>query len=75
MKIFTDHTGQFVGVVGPLLLIGIVLFKDFMDEYDIKPLRLLHNRFVIVRWATYLLLITAIATVGIYGGQFIYSGF
>lgn len=75
VKIFTDGSGNVAGIVGPMSFILIVLFKDFMDEYQIKALRLLHSRYAIIRWATYLILFTAIATTGVYGGQFIYSGF
>ena len=75
VMIFTGGSGQVVGIVGPLFLIAIVLFKDFMDEYNVRSLRLLHSHYAVVRWATYLILLTAITTMGVYGGQFIYSGF
>lgn len=75
VHIFTDSGGEIVEITGPLFLIFIVVFKDLADEYKMKQLQLLHSRFAIVRWATYLILITAIATAGVYGGQFIYSGF
>ena len=75
VKIFTGGSGQVVGIVGPLFLIAIVLFKDFMDEYNVRSLRLLHSHYAVVRWATYLILLTAITTMGVYGGQVIYSGF
>ena len=74
-KIFTDFSFNLAQWSICLLLTSIVLFKDIMDAYDIKPLRLLHSRYTVIRWTTYLFLIFSIMVFGVYGGQFIYSGF
>lgn len=58
-----------------LLLVAIVIIKDTADEFNIRPLRLLHHRNTVVRWATYLVLLSMIAVSGVFGGTFIYSGF
>lgn len=58
-----------------LFLIGVVLFKDIVDERGIKWLNLLHHRYAIVRWFAYFLLLSMLSISGVYGGQFIYSGF
>lgn len=57
------------------MLVAIVLFKDLMDELNINKLRFLHSKITIIRWSTYFLLILMIAISGVFGGQFIYSGF
>lgn len=57
------------------LLIVIVMFKDIVDETGCKPLMLFHHKYTVVRWATYLLVAMAVAVLGVYGGQFIYSRF
>lgn len=74
-KIFTNFSGSFTTWIPCLLFSSIVFFKDLMDEYDIKPLRLLHSPYKIIRWSTYVLLLFMIMVFGVYGGQFIYSGF
>lgn len=74
-KIFTNFSGSFTTWIPCLLFSSIVFFKDLMDEYDIKPLRLLHSPYRIIRWSTYVLLLFMIMVFGVYGGQFIYSGF
>jgi len=74
-KIFTDFSGSVSPWAACFIFSAIVIFKDLMDEYDVKSLRLLHSRYIVVRWATYLSLAILIMTMGVYGGQFIYSGF
>ena len=74
-RIFTNFSGSFTTWIPCLLFSSIVFFKDLMDEYDIKPLRLLHSPYRIIRWSTYVLLLFMIMVFGVYGGQFIYSGF
>jgi alginate O-acetyltransferase complex protein AlgI len=73
--IFTNYECSLDGLSYRLLLILIVIFKDVADEYNIKKMRLMHSENMFVRWATYLILISFIGISGIYGGQFIYSGF
>jgi len=58
-----------------LALSALVLFKDLADEYQWKSVRFLHHEYTIVRWLTYIFLISFIAIEGVYGGQFIYAGF
>lgn len=58
-----------------LLLIMIVFLKDVVDELDIKSLKFLHHKYFMIRWITYIVLICSICISGVYGGQFIYSGF
>lgn len=74
-KIFTSFSGSFAPWIPCLMFSSIVFFKDFMDEYDVKPLRFLHSPYVIIRWTAYILLLFTIMVFGVYGGQFIYSGF
>jgi alginate O-acetyltransferase complex protein AlgI len=73
--ILSNFEYSFEGLPYRFLLILIVLIKDIADEYDIKKMRLMHSENVIVRWVTYLVLISFICISGVYGGQFIYSGF
>jgi D-alanyl-lipoteichoic acid acyltransferase DltB (MBOAT superfamily) len=74
-KIFTDFTDSISSWSACLVLSAIVIFKDLMDEYNVESLRLLHSKYLLVRWGTYLFLIFSIMVFGVYGGQFIYSGF
>lgn len=79
-KIFTDIRLavdiEIPTFFGCILLIIIVLFKDFADEKNIKHLKLLHSPSVFIRWSTYVLLIIAILTFGIFdASQFIYAMF
>lgn len=74
-KIFTDFSGSISSWLPSLAFSSIILFKDMMDEFNIKQLRLMHSRFLVVRWSAYLFLIYMIMVFGVYGGQFIYSGF
>jgi D-alanyl-lipoteichoic acid acyltransferase DltB (MBOAT superfamily) len=73
--ILTNYDYSIDGLPYRLFLIFIVLFKDFADEYDIRQIRLMHSNYVLVRWITYCFLISFICISGIFGGQFIYSGF
>ncbi len=74
-KILTDLSGSIASWAASFVFVAIVLFKDLMDECDIRSLRLMHSGHVIVRWITYLSIAILIMTMGVYGGQFIYSGF
>jgi alginate O-acetyltransferase complex protein AlgI len=73
--ILSNFEYSFDGMPYRFFLILVVLVKDLADEYDIKKMRLMHSENVIVRWVTYLVLISFICISGVYGGQFIYSGF
>lgn len=74
-KIFTDFSVDINPWKICFLLSSIVIFKDLMDELEIKTMRFLHSGSVVIRWLTYLLLVFSIMVFGVYGGQFIYSGF
>ena len=74
-RIFTNYSGNIMQFMGAFAYIAIVLSKDLIDEYQIKPLSLFHHKYTIVRWVTYLILLFMIAIDGVFGGQFIYSGF
>ena len=74
-KIFSDFSFDFARWKICLLFASVVFFKDLMDELDVKSLRFLHSQYVAIRWSTYLILIFSIMVFGVYGGQFIYSGF
>lgn len=74
-KFFTAFSGSISSWTACFVFSVIVIFKDLMDEYEVKPLRLLHSKYLLVRWSTYLFLMISIMVLGVYGGQFIYSGF
>lgn len=74
-KIFTDFSGTISSWTACFIFCSIVLFKDLVDEYQIKSLQFLHSNYLLVRWCAYLFLILSIMVLGVYGGQFIYSGF
>lgn len=61
--------------VFPFVLILIVFWKDFSDENQLKSLQFLDNKYKVVRWTTYYLLLFSICVSGVFGGLFIYSGF
>lgn len=74
-RIFTDYSGSFTPWLASCLFAGLVVVKDLADEFNIKRLQFLHSQYIIIRWGTYLFLIFMIMVFGVYGGQFIYSGF
>ena len=56
--------------------VSLLLFHDCRDEYFPKKFKLLENKHKIVRWATYLALLTIIMLNGVLGSdQFIYANF
>ena len=62
----------------PIIFFGIILLflKDLRDEFFPKKFLLMNNRFVIVRWATYMFVIVSIMLFGLFGAdQFIYANF
>lgn len=59
-----------------IIMILVMLVKDIKDEYYPKSLSLLNNRYMIVRWAVYIGLISIILLEGVLDtGQFIYANF
>lgn len=56
--------------------VTILLLKDFRDEFFPKKFPVMENNSLIVRWSTYLMLMTIILLNGVLGSdQFIYSNF
>jgi len=73
--IFVDNTGK-TGLVLYVMSIGMLLVKDFTDEYYPDSLRLFDNRRIVVRWCSYLCVISLIMLAGVFGAdQFIYVSF
>lgn len=75
VRIFTDFVGPLERPYWLIFLIFIVFLKDFLDEFHLNSLDIFHHKKAVVRWIIYLTLLFLIAVSGIYGGQFIYSGF
>lgn len=74
-KIFTDFNGSVTPWISCFFLSAIVLLKDVGDDFNVASIRLLHSNNKLVRWGIYLFLFTMVMVFGVYGGQFIYSGF
>lgn len=74
-KMCSNFSGSVSPWIASILFSSIVIFKDLMDELDIKSMRFFHSPYTLVRWGAYLFLIIMILVFGVYGGQFIYSGF
>lgn len=75
MTVFVDNTGK-TGLM--LYMIGIFMLfcKDFFDEYYPNKLKLFDNQRVVVRWVSYLAVISLILLTGVFGAdQFIYVSF
>jgi len=54
----------------------ILFIKDFLDEYHPSRLKLVDNRSRLIRWITYLTIMTMILLTGVFdAGQFIYANF
>lgn len=54
----------------------ILFIKDFLDEYHPSRLKLVDNRNRLIRWITYLTIMTMILLTGVFdAGQFIYANF
>ena len=66
-----DYNNLFISF-GVMLLI----IKDFRDEFFPRKIQLMENRYLVVRWATYLALVIFIMLNGVLGSdQFIYANF
>lgn len=66
-----DYNNLFISF-GVMLLI----IKDFRDEFFPGKIQLVENRFLVVRWTTYLALVILIMLNGVLGSdQFIYANF
>ena len=54
----------------------ILFIKDFLDEYHPSRLKFVDNRNRLIRWITYLTIMTMILLTGVFdAGQFIYANF
>ncbi len=59
-----------------LLAVLVVLASEAVQEFLPGRAELLHSRYVVVRWTTYVLLLSAIIVFGVFGSrQFIYANF
>lgn len=73
--IFMDSTGK-TGLVLYVISIGMLLVKDFTDEFCPNRLLLFDNKRTVVRWISYLCVISLILLAGVFGAdQFIYVSF
>lgn len=57
-----------------LILAGVVIAKDLIDEYAPR-FRPMHSPYVAVRWVSYSALMFMIMVFAVYGEKFIYAGF
>lgn len=56
--------------------VAILIAKDVRDEFFPTRLPLMNNKYVIVRWGTYVVLVLTILLMGVFGAdQFIYANF
>mgnify|MGYP002852658000 CR=1 FL=1 len=73
---FDNMTALYSPSAITVLLILIVLIKEIMDEYFPNKIRLLNSKKVVVRWTTYISLISLIMLEGVLdSGNFIYASF
>lgn len=76
------------GAVGPIFLpdvtmgvfifigLSLLLMKDFKDEFFPNRISFMHSKNQIVRWITYLVLVSILLLTGVFdSGQFIYANF
>lgn len=80
-RIFTDHTMSLYsdfGVTPILFYMPIIVFllKDIIEEASNGKITLLSNKHLVIRWVTYITLITSILLCGVLdSGSFIYVNF
>lgn len=68
---FTQEYMVFMGIG-----IFFLVLKDFSDEFMPSKMSLLNNRYAIVRWLSYFIVIVMILLTGVFGSdQFIYANF
>ena len=63
---------------GALIVIGVIMLfvKDFTDEYAPAKLNILNSKNSIIRWSSYIILLSMILVFGVFGAdQFIYANF
>ena len=73
--VFVDTTGK-TGLLLYMFGIGTLFAKDIHDEFFQGRVKLFNNKRAIVRWFTYLVVISSILLLGVFGAdQFIYVNF
>ena len=75
LTIFIGNDGK-TGLVLYVIGIGMLFIKDFMDEYYPNRLLLFDSQKRLVRWCSYIIVMTIILLAGVFGAdQFIYVNF
>lgn len=77
-KIFTNHGTVFTEVTSVYGLIALVImfYKDFRDEFFPKRMKLFESKSIVIRFASYLIVVAMILLMGVLdGSQFIYFKF
>ena len=72
LKLLSSQASLFYVAIGLL----VVIAKDIVDEHKVKSLQLMHHKYVIIRWGTYLAIVSMILFLGVFdSSQFIYVNF
>ena len=72
LKLLSSQASIFYVTIGLL----VVIAKDIVDEYKVKSLQLMHHKYVLIRWASYLAIVSMILFFGVFdSSQFIYVNF
>ena len=59
-----------------LACLTILMLHDFLSEFYPGKIKLFENQYIVIRWASYLLIIVLILSLGVLdSGQFIYFKF
>ena len=80
-RIITNHDHTYATITPAMtvfiaLSILVVIVIDLMDEYLDRSYSFLHNRYIMVRWGTYITLLVMILLCGVFdASQFIYVSF
>lgn len=78
-KIFTEHGSLFIDfntLFHGLLMLSVLLLKDFRDEFFPSNIKLFESKSIVVRYGSYLFIVFLILSMGVLdGGQFIYFQF
>lgn len=78
-KIFTNHGNLYLDkttLSHALIMLAILFFKDFRDEFCKGKLLLFESKYVVVRFVSYIVVILLVVLLGVLNaGQFIYFQF
>jgi len=78
-KTFTDHGLPYLDLLNltySFIGIAVILIKDYKDEYHLGKIRLLSNKSIWIRYASYLIVIFMIILLGVSEGKgFVYFQF